>query len=105
MMVRKIRFSMFIAWEIDISHLPYESWEVRSSMAEGQILFDSIHIGRSDERGFAQCSTAFGAFALKQMASARAATQHFAGAGYLETFGYGLSGFDSLGASHRGFLS
>ena len=55
-------------------------------VAEGQILFDTINVRWSDEHRFAQRPAAFGTFALKQMASARASAQHFAGTGYLETF-------------------
>ena len=57
-------------------------------VAERQILFDTINVCWSDEHGFAQRPAAFGAFALKQMASARAAAQHFSGTGYLEAFGH-----------------
>jgi hypothetical protein len=57
-------------------------------MAEGQILFDAIHVGCSDKRGFAQGATAFRTFALEQMPAARAAAQHLAGAGDFEAFGY-----------------
>ena len=57
-------------------------------MAEWQILCDTINVGVSDEPGHSQGPAATGAFALKQMASTCASEQHFAGAGYLETFGY-----------------
>jgi hypothetical protein len=57
-------------------------------MAEGQILFDPIHVRSVHEPGFAQRPAAAGIFALQQMALAGASPQHFAGAGYLETFGY-----------------
>jgi hypothetical protein len=36
------------------------------------------------------------------MASACASAHHFAGAGYFETFGHGLSSFDTFGTPHRG---
>jgi hypothetical protein len=57
-------------------------------VAEWQILFDTINVGWSDEHCFAQRPAAFGTFALKQMAPARAPAQHFASTGYLETFGH-----------------
>jgi len=41
-------------------------------VAEGQILFDTINVRWSDEHRFAQGPAAFGTFALKQVASARA---------------------------------
>jgi len=57
-------------------------------VAEWQILFDTINVGWSDARRFSQRPAAFGTLALKQMASAGSSIQDFAGAGYLETFGY-----------------
>jgi len=69
-------------------------------VAEWQILFDTINVGGVDEGGVAQGPAALGILALKQMASARAAPQHFAGAGYLEPFGNCLPGFDPFGSSH-----
>jgi len=41
-------------------------------VAERKILFDTINVGGSEERRFSQSPPTFGAFALKQMASARA---------------------------------
>jgi hypothetical protein len=69
-------------------------------MIEWQTLFDAINVCGSDERRLSQKPAASGAFTLKQMASARAPEKDFAGAGYLESFGYGLSGFNTFGASH-----
>jgi hypothetical protein len=57
-------------------------------VAEWQVLFDSINVGCSKQLGLSHPPAAFGSFALKQMASAGAPEQHFAGAGYLEAFGY-----------------
>src|ERR1043166_1273459 len=57
-------------------------------VAERQILCDAIHVGGPDERGLSQRAAAFGTFALKQMPPARTPAQHFAGAGYFETFGH-----------------
>jgi len=56
-------------------------------VAERQILCDSINIGCSEDFNFAKRAAAFRTFALKQMASAGAAEEYFAGAGQLETFG------------------
>jgi hypothetical protein len=39
------------------------------------------------------------------MSSARASAQHFAGTGYLETFGHRFPGFNAFGASHTSSLS
>jgi len=60
----------------------------RVLMTEWQVLHNPINIGGADERCLSQRPAAFGAFTLKQMASARAPEKDFAGAGYLETFGY-----------------
>jgi len=58
------------------------------SMAERQILFDAINVGWPEDTGFSQRPSPFRTFALEQMAPAGASEQHFAGAGYLETFGH-----------------
>jgi hypothetical protein len=63
-------------------------------------LFDAINVGWSDEHRSAQRPAAFGTFALKQMAPARAPAQHFAGTGYLETFGHGLFGLNAFWTPH-----
>jgi hypothetical protein len=57
-------------------------------VAEWQVLRDAINVGWSHEPGLTQGPAATGTFALKQMAAARAAEQHFAGGGDLEPFGY-----------------
>ena len=69
-------------------------------MAKGEILFDTVNVGGSEKRRPSQRSAAFGAFALKQMASARAVEQHLARSGYPETFGHCFPGFNAFGASH-----
>ena len=69
-------------------------------MTEGQILFDAVNVGRSEERGLSQRPAAFRAFALKQMAFACASEQDLAGSGYLETFGHRFSGLNTFWASH-----
>jgi hypothetical protein len=74
-------------------------------VAEWQILFDTINIGWSNEHCIAQRPAALGTLALKQMASARASAQHFAGAGYFESFSYALSGFNASGTPHIKSLS
>jgi len=58
------------------------------SVAERQILRDSINVGGAEDSGLSQRPAAFGCLALKQMASAGAAEKYFAGAGQLETFGH-----------------
>ena len=74
-------------------------------MAERQILRDTINVGWSEERRFAQRAAALGILALEQMATARAPEQDLAGPGYLKTFGYRFSGFNAFGAPHTGSLS
>jgi len=58
------------------------------SVAERQILCDSINVGGAQPSGLSQRPATFRTFALKQMASAGAAEKYFAGAGQLETFGH-----------------
>jgi hypothetical protein len=55
-------------------------------VAEWQVLFDTVNVGCSEELCLSQRPAPFGTLALKQMASAGAAEQDFAGAGYFETF-------------------
>jgi hypothetical protein len=74
-------------------------------VAEWQILFDPINVGRSDERRLSQRPAAFGILALKQMTSARAPAHNFAIGGYFETFGHGFPGFNAFGTSHMDLLS
>ena len=69
-------------------------------MAEGEILFDTVNVRWSEDRGLSQRPPAFGTFSLKQMASACAVEQDFSGRGYLETFGHRFSGFSAFRASH-----
>ena len=59
-----------------------------SSMAEGQVLFDAVNVGRSKDRGISHPPPAFGILALHQMASARSTKKHFTVRGYLEAFRY-----------------
>jgi hypothetical protein len=73
---------------------------VRPLTTEWQILFDAINIGWPENLGFFQRPPTFGVFALQQVAPAGAPKQHFTGAGQLETFGHGLSGFNAFGTSH-----
>ena len=75
------------------------------SMAERQILGDAVYIGCCENRGLSQRPAAFGAFALKQMATACPVKEHFSVSGYFETFRYGFPCFDSFGTSHAISLS
>ena len=50
---------------------------VSSSVAERQILSDTINVCWSNECRFSQRPPAFGTFVLKEMAPARASAQHF----------------------------
>jgi hypothetical protein len=74
----------------------------RVLMTERQILFDAVNIGWIQGSGFFYAPAAFGVFGAQQVTPTGAPKQHLAGAGYLETFGYGLSGFNTLGTSHIG---
>ena len=57
-------------------------------MAERQILGDAVNVGWCEDRRVSQRPAAFGAFALKQMASACPVKQHFPVSGDFETFRY-----------------
>ena len=48
-------------------------------MAKRQVLFDPINVRWPDNRRFSHGPSAFGAFTLHQMASARAPEKDFAG--------------------------
>ena len=76
-------------------------WFLCGSVAEGHALLDAINIRGVHNRGFAEGASAFGAFTLKQMASAGAMAQHFAAGRDLEPFGRGLLCFDTFGTSHK----
>src|SRR5436190_1221921 len=56
-------------------------------MAERQILFDPINVGRPKNRRLSQRPATFGTFALQQMASACSVEQNLPAGGYLEAFG------------------
>jgi hypothetical protein len=71
-------------------------------MTEWQILFDTINVGWPEDLGFFQSPAPFSIFGAQQVTPTGATKQHLAGAGYFETFGYGLSGFNTFGTSHRG---
>jgi hypothetical protein len=58
------------------------------SVAERQILFDTIDVCWSDERRLSQRAAAFRTFVLKQMASSSASAQDFSVSGYFEPFGH-----------------
>jgi len=78
----------------------FSSFRGECSMAKRQILLDTINVGRPEDLRLPQRTPPFRPFALEQMAPAGAPEQHFAGAGYLETFAYGLFGLNAFGTSH-----
>ena len=55
-------------------------------MAERQILFDAVNVGRSEEPCLSQRPPACGALALEQVAPACPAIHYLAVRGYLEAF-------------------
>lgn len=69
-------------------------------MAEGHALRDAIHIRLVHLAGSAQVPPSFRAFALQQMAFARARAHHFAARGYLEPLGRGFLGLNAFWTSH-----
>ena len=74
-------------------------------VAEGKILFDSVHVGGTENLGFAQGSATFGILGLEQMPLACAVEHDFAGPGYPETFGHCFSGLNTFWTSHIFLLS
>jgi hypothetical protein len=58
------------------------------SVAEGQILLDSIYVGCVKHLRIAQASTTFWILALQQVTSAGASPRDFAGASDLEPFAH-----------------
>jgi len=74
-------------------------------MAEWEILFNPVSVGRVDFFSGAQRAAAIGAFAREKMAFAGARTHHFAFGGNLEPLGYGFACFNSFWASHISTIS
>jgi hypothetical protein len=68
-------------------------------------LQDAVGVGRVHDGGLAEGAAALGIFALSQVAEAGAAMENLAGAGDLEPFAHGLSGFDAFGSSHKFIIS
>jgi len=73
-------------------------------VAERQILYDTINVGRSEERRLSQSPPALGILALKQVASSGASEHDLARSSDLEPLGYCLPGFNAFGASHKSSL-
>jgi hypothetical protein len=69
-------------------------------MAEGHALRDAIHIRLVHLAGSAKVPPSLRAFALQQMAFARARAHHFAACGYLEPLGRGFLGLNAFWTSH-----
>jgi hypothetical protein len=79
-----------------------EGWEwMISSVAERQILEDTIRIRLINDRSFAQAASPLWTLRGEQVASAGMGAQHFAGGGDFEAFGYGFFGFDTFGSAHK----
>jgi hypothetical protein len=74
-------------------------------VAERQVLKDAISVGRVNDGSLAEMATAFGIFALSQVAEASAAVKNLACAGDFEPLAHGLSCFDAFGTSHKFIIS
>jgi hypothetical protein len=74
---------------------------MEKSVAERQILRDTVSIGRINDHNAAETAAALGILGLGQVAVAGVAAQNFAGAGNLEPLGHGLFCFDAFGSSHK----
>jgi hypothetical protein len=73
------------------------------SVAEREILGDSIDVRGMNGGGFAQAANAMGVFGLGQMAAAGAEAQRLAGGGEFEPLGHGLFRLNAFGTSHNLF--
>jgi len=71
------------------------------SVAERQILRDTVGVGGIHTGQSAQGAAAFGILGLRQMAAARAGAQNFSASRNLKAFGHGLFGFNAFGTSHK----
>jgi hypothetical protein len=71
------------------------------SVAEGQVLLNSINIGCAKHLRIAQASPTFWILALQQMPSAGTPSRDFAGARDLEPFAHRLPGLNSFGSPHK----
>jgi len=74
-------------------------------VAERQILFDPINVGRSENRRLSQGSPPLGTLALKQVAPPGSSMHDFAAGRNLETLGHGFLGLVTFGSPHTGSLS
>jgi hypothetical protein len=70
-------------------------------MAEGKRLFDGVFITFMNENAAPQIAAALGAFALAEVAAARAGAQHLASRCDLKALGHRLFRFDTFGTSHN----
>jgi len=71
------------------------------SVAEWQILLDSIYVGCVKHLRIAQASPTLWILPLQQMPSAGAPACYFAGARDLEAFAHRLPGLNSFGSPHK----
>jgi hypothetical protein len=72
-----------------------------NSVAEGETLRDSIHVGLVNEVRAAQAAPAFRAFGLAEVTAAGTTAQDFAAGGDFEPLGHRFLCFDTFGASHK----
>jgi hypothetical protein len=78
-----------------------ESLRPLLSVAEGQVLLNSINIGCAKHLRIAQASPPFWILALQQMPSTGASSRDFAGASDLEPFAHRLPGLNPFGSPHE----
>jgi hypothetical protein len=71
-----------------------------NSVVERQALRNAVSVGGVHHGGFAESAAAFGAFRLAEVATPGSAPQNFAARCDFESFGHGLLGLYSFGASH-----
>jgi hypothetical protein len=74
---------------------------VNRSMTEREILGDAVGISFVNHRHLAETAETLGVFGLGQVTASGAGAHDFAGAGDFKPLGYGFSGLNTFGASHK----
>ena len=92
---------MFFLFSMANSAISTLNFHERQSVAERQVLLNSINVGCAKHLRIAQASPAFWILALQQMPSAGASSRDFAGASDLEPFAHRLPGLNSFGSPHK----
>ena len=73
----------------------------KKSVAEGQVLFDTIDVRGMYPRGAGEAAAALRILGLKQMPLPSPGTEHFTASRNLETLGHRFFRFNALRTSHK----